>query len=177
MRIRSAALIGSTSAATAASRSRSSAAATWAAKAVSTRCSSAGSRRPARISNASEPTATSVISRSAAASPPASLRAITEPSSRESSATESRPKAVRECSSSVGIAELAPPWAESGLRSTLPARVLSVSASAVARAARVVCRVARSTTVETVRATTAKTTRAITLLGSPMVKAWIGGMK
>lgn len=174
VRILSAALIGSTSAATAASRSRSRAAATWAAKAVSIRCWSAGSLRPVRISSSSVPTGTSVVSVPwVSRGPEASLRASTSPVSRESSATESRPKVLREWSSRFGMAEAS----VSRLRSTVPASVDRLSASAVALAARWVCRAARSTTVETVSATAAKTIRAITLLVSPMVKVCTGGMK
>ncbi len=88
---------------------------------------------------------------------------------RSSRATESIPKAVRDFSSRAGSA--------SAPRRTLPARVESVSASAVARAARPVSLEAWSTTVETVSATTANTTRAMTLLVSAMVKVWTGGMK
>ncbi len=62
-------------------------------------------------------------------------------------------------------------------RSTEPARVESVSASAVARAARAVCRPAWSTTVETQSATAANTASAMRLLASPMVKVCTGGMK
>ncbi len=79
------------------------------------------------------------------------------------------PKAVRDFSRRAGSA--------SAPRSTLPARVERVSASAVARAARVVSRPAWSTTVETASAMAAKTTRATMLLVSPMVRLWIGGMK
>ncbi len=98
-----------------------------------------------------------------------SQEASTSPPVRPSRATELMPKAVRDFSRRAGRA--------SAPRRTLPARVERVSASAVARAARAVRRVAWSTTVETVSATAAKTTRAMMLLVSPMVKAWTGGMK
>ena len=62
-------------------------------------------------------------------------------------------------------------------RRMLPASEESVSASAVALAARRDSRSERSTMVATVTATTAKTARASTLLVSPMVNVWIGGMK
>ncbi len=85
------------------------------------------------------------------------------------SVTLTMPKVSRSRASSAGTA-----WSP---RSTLPATADRVSASAVARAARLASRVARSTMLATMIATTANTHSASTLLGSEMVNRWTGGMK
>ena len=88
---------------------------------------------------------------------------------RSSNVTESRAKASRTCSSRAGSA-VSP-------RSTLPASVPSISASAVARAACRVRRAARSTTELTSPATMMKTPRARTLFRSLIVNVCSGGVK
>ena len=62
-------------------------------------------------------------------------------------------------------------------RSTLPAMVVSSSASALARAACLVRRAAMSTTQLTSSPTMTKTTSASALLACAMVSWWTGGMK
>ena len=78
-------------------------------------------------------------------------------------------KVSRSWSSSAGSGRLP--------RSTLPATVDSVSASARARAASRVRRAASSTTVLTAAATSRKTTRARMFSPAAMVHSWIGGVK
>ena len=99
----------------------------------------------------------------------ATIRQLIVACCRSSSATDSIPNASRDRSSSAGIAS----WP----RSTLPASVASVCASAEACAARLLCRPAVSTTDATVSATSTNAARAKMLFGSAMANWWIGGMK
>ncbi|CAM5519566.1 hypothetical protein SAVIM40S_01465 [Streptomyces avidinii] len=168
VRRRSAALMGSTSAAASASRARSTAAPTCAAKAASTRRSEDGSVRPRRTRKASCPAAT-------ARAGPASRRAgrplsVPGPMSGGSgvSSTVSMLNVSRVRSSRAGIV-----WSP---RMMLPASDDMVSASAVAPAARRERRRDRSAAAATVAATTAKTTSASTLSGSLMVNSPTGAM-